>query len=80
MSPATAVGMGVSQGNLNNQSFMQGLGATATALKGIYGGSTPSYDTSGAGGGITSPGMADPTYTDIYSSNGGTIPLGYGNF
>ena len=78
--PATAVGMGVSQGNLNNQSFMQGLGATATALKGIYGGSTPSYDTSGAGGGITSPGMADPTYTDIYSSNGGTIPLGYGNF
>lgn len=78
--PAQAAALGVNQGNLNDSSFMQGLGATATALKGIYGGSTPSYDTSGAGGGITSPGMADPTYTDIYSSDGGTIPLGYGNF
>ena len=77
--PATAVGLGVNQGNLNDSSFMQGLGATATALKGIYGGSTPNYDTSGAGGGITSPGMMDPGYTDVYSNTGGTVPLSYAN-
>jgi len=44
--PATAVGMGVNQDNLNNAGFMQGLGATATALKGIYGGNSPAWTTS----------------------------------
>jgi hypothetical protein len=78
--PATAVGMGVNQDNLNSSAFMQGLGATATALKGIYGNQRSNYDTSGAGGGITGYGMMDPGYTDVYSTDGGTIPLGYGNF
>ena len=46
--PATAVGMGVNQGNLNNQAFMQGLGSVATGLSGIAGQSNtpslPAYD------------------------------------
>jgi hypothetical protein len=41
--PAQAAALGVNQGNLNDSSFMQGLGATATALKGIYGGSSSGY-------------------------------------
>lgn len=45
--PATAVGMGINQDNLNNQAFMQGLGAVATGLKGIYNNSNnTTYDTS----------------------------------
>jgi hypothetical protein len=36
-SPATAVGMGVNQGNLNNAGVMQGLGGIATGLAGLYG-------------------------------------------
>jgi hypothetical protein len=51
--PAQAASLGVNQGNLNDASFMQGLGATATALKGIYnsGSTSPGYtvDTSGYG-------------------------------
>jgi hypothetical protein len=37
-SPATAVGMGVNQGNLNNAGVMQGLGGIATGMAGLYGG------------------------------------------
>jgi hypothetical protein len=76
--PATAVGLGVNQGNLNDASFMQGLGATTTALKGIY---NNNYNSNvGYGGGITSPGMYEGGYADVYSTDGGTIPLGYANF
>ena len=79
--PATAVGMGVNQGNLNNQGIMQGFGGALTTLAGAYGNNNrTTYDTSGTGGGITSAGMNDPGYTDVYSTDGGTIPLGYGNF
>lgn len=49
--PATAVGMGVSQGNLNDQGIMQGLGGIATGLSGFgsgvsntnYSGYSPSW-------------------------------------
>jgi hypothetical protein len=76
--PAQAAGMGLAQGNLNQQGFMQGLGATTTALSGIYG---ANYNQNvGYGGGITSSGMNQGGYTDVYSTDGGTIPLGYANF
>jgi hypothetical protein len=80
--PATAVGMGVNQGNLNNAGVMQGFGSIASGLSGLYKNSVNGYTTdgAGAGGGITSAGMNDPGYTDIYSTSGGTVPLGYGNF
>jgi hypothetical protein len=39
-SPATAVGMGVNQGNLNQAGVMQGIGGIATGLAGLYGGSS----------------------------------------
>jgi len=42
--PATAVGMGVNQGNLNNAGVMQGLGGLATGLSGLAG----MYGNSGA--------------------------------
>jgi hypothetical protein len=44
--PATAVGMGVNQGNLNNQGIMQGFGAGLTTLAGAYGkNNNPTYST-----------------------------------
>ena len=45
--PAQAAALGVNQGNLNDAGFMQGLGAVATGLKGIYNNSNnTTYDTS----------------------------------
>lgn len=35
--PAQAAGMGLTQGNLNQQGFMQGLGAVSTGIAGIFG-------------------------------------------
>jgi len=76
--PAQAASLGVNQGNLNDAAFMQGLGSVATGLKGIY---NSNYNSNvGYGGGITSSGMYDTGYTDVYSGDGGTIPLGYANF
>jgi hypothetical protein len=57
--PATAVGMGVNQGNLNDAAFMQGLGATATALKGIYGGSS-----------TNNTGVSGPTFESDINTSG----------
>ena len=76
--PATAVGMGVNQGNLNNAGVMQGLGGIATGMAGIYGNSTNTGAGTyyGAGGGITSSAMNAPTVD--YSGN--AIPMGYANF
>lgn len=37
--PATAVGMGVSQGNLNNMGVMQGIGGISTGIRNLFGGS-----------------------------------------
>jgi hypothetical protein len=41
--PATAAGMGVNQGNLNNAGFMQGLGSLATGLSGLNRATQPAY-------------------------------------
>ena len=51
--PAQAAALGVNQGNLNDAGFMQGLGATATALKGIYNNNTGFNDNSGWASGGT---------------------------
>jgi hypothetical protein len=57
--PATAVGMGVNVDSMNNAAFMQGLGATATALKGIY---------TGGGGGQANIGYVPQGVGGFYDS------------
>lgn len=72
--PATAVGMGVAQGNLNNQGVMQGFGALTTALAGAYGNNNKTtYDTSSASGptfepDINTSGFYDTAPSDINMS------------
>jgi len=76
--PAAAASLGINQGNLNDSASMQGFGALATGLSNIY---NNNYNSNvGYGGGITSSGMYDTGYADVYSGDGGTIPLGYANF
>lgn len=62
--PASAVQLGVNQGNLNDQATMQGLGSLATGLKGLY---------TGSGSGST--GAMSPENQSYYD----TQYLGYGN-
>ena len=45
--PAAAASLGVTQGNLNDQGVMQGLGAVATGLKGIYNNNSGFNDNTG---------------------------------
>ena len=73
--PAQAAGMGLAQGNLNQQGFMQGLGATTTALAGIYGGSNPSpgYTVDTSGYGIGSGGMGTVDTADYGGASGYSI-------
>ena len=48
--PATAAGMGLTQGNQNQQGVMQGLGAVSQGISGLYGSGNPTgYQSGGAG-------------------------------
>ena len=85
--PATAAGMGVNQGNLNNAGVMQGLGSLATGLSGLNK-ATQTFDTGGGiGSGMASSAINAP---DLYNyvdgaggydinSGGQYLPIGYAN-
>lgn len=71
--PAQAAALGVNQGNLNDAGFMQGLGATATALKGIYNSynSDPGYTMDYSGYGMGSYGDSGGIDTADYGGASG---------
>jgi len=72
--PAQAVALGVNQGNLNDSSFMQGLGAVATGLKGIYNSSSsssPGYTLDYSGYGMGSYGDSGGIDTADYGGASG---------
>ena len=79
---ASAYGVLPEMQTSNTATLLGGLASPTSNLGsifgGLFGGTVPNIGINGAGGGITSSGMMDQTYQDIYGS--GALPLGYGNF